>query len=183
MKIPKNAKLVHKGIIFDTYQWEQKMFDGSTATFEMLGRTATVKIIATQGDKIILGHEEQPDWGPFYDLFGGRVDEGEKPLDCAKRELMEEGGFASDDWELFKTEEPYHKMNWKIYTYIARNCKQINGQNLDPGEKIQIKLISWEEFLDLIIKDEFRGTNVELEVLRRHYLGTLDELKKKIFGL
>ncbi len=38
MKIPPNAKRVFKGIIFDVYQWQQKMFDGSKETFEMLKR-------------------------------------------------------------------------------------------------------------------------------------------------
>jgi len=33
--VPEEAKLVFKGIIYDVYQWEQKMFDGTFSTFEM----------------------------------------------------------------------------------------------------------------------------------------------------
>lgn len=36
--IPENAKLVFKGKIFDTYQWEQEMYDGSRVTFEKIKR-------------------------------------------------------------------------------------------------------------------------------------------------
>jgi len=33
MKIPKDAKLVFKGKIFDVYQWQQKVYDGTTVTY------------------------------------------------------------------------------------------------------------------------------------------------------
>ena len=102
MKIPPEAKCVFKGIIFDVYQWEQKMFDGSTATFEMLKRPNTLQVIAADENYIYLGQEEQPGKGPFFSLFGGRQEPGEDPLAGAKRELLEESGLAADDWELLK---------------------------------------------------------------------------------
>ena len=36
--IPPEAKCVFRGKIFDVYQWPQRLYDGSTATFEMLRR-------------------------------------------------------------------------------------------------------------------------------------------------
>ena len=60
MKIPINAKKVFSGIIFDTYQWEQEMYDGSHKIFEMVKRSPTVDVIATMDDKIITLWEEQP---------------------------------------------------------------------------------------------------------------------------
>ena len=36
MKVPKQAKRVFKGVIFDVYQWEQEMFDGTKEIFEKL---------------------------------------------------------------------------------------------------------------------------------------------------
>ena len=43
--IPKDARCVFKGVIFEVWQWEQKMFDGSMATFERIKRPDTVVII------------------------------------------------------------------------------------------------------------------------------------------
>ena len=60
MKIPDNAKLVFKGVIFDVYQWQQELFDGSQATFEALKRPGTVQVIPTVGDRVLLSYEEQP---------------------------------------------------------------------------------------------------------------------------
>jgi hypothetical protein len=60
-KIPKKARRVFKGVIFDVYHWPQKMFDNSTVTFEMLKRADTLQVIAITPDKkILLLKEQQP---------------------------------------------------------------------------------------------------------------------------
>src|SRR3989338_5835820 len=114
MKIPDQAKCVFQGKIFDIYQWEQKMFDGSYATFERAKRMGTVQIIATQGNKVLLSFESQPDKPNFYTLFGGRMEEGEEPLVAAKRELLEESGLEAKEWELFKVYDPISKIDWQL---------------------------------------------------------------------
>ena len=42
--IPANAKKVFHGVIFDVYQWEQEMFDGTKEIFEKLKRPDTVVV-------------------------------------------------------------------------------------------------------------------------------------------
>lgn len=76
--IPDHAKKVFSGVLFDTYQWEQKMYDGSTAVFEKLKRPDTVVVFPVLGDgTVVLTEQEQPGKEPFIGAAGGRVDEGE----------------------------------------------------------------------------------------------------------
>lgn len=166
MKLPKKAKQVFKGIIFDVYQWEQEMFDGSKATFEMIKRPDTVQVLATQQNEILISDEEQPQFGHHLGFFGGRVDAGEDPLQAAKRELLEEAGLASDDWELLQIFEPHGKFEWQVYFYVARNCENVAQQKLDPGEKIQIKSLTWDEFLETISGDKFSSKDIVLDILK-----------------
>ena len=79
--MPENAKLVFKGVLFDVYQWEQTMFDGSVETFEKLRRPNTSAVVASVGGKILMQREEQPDSGQFLSIPGGRCDEGESLLE------------------------------------------------------------------------------------------------------
>ncbi len=149
-KIPDNAKLVFKGIVFDVYHWQQEMFDGSFATFEALKKKDSVTILATVGDKIILNKEEQPNKLPFLALPGGMVEAGALPLDDAKRELLEETGYVTEGWQEWFVSDPLNtgRIEWNNYFYIARNCQKIAEQKLDPGEKIENILVSFEELLE-----------------------------------
>lgn len=181
MKIPPNAKKVFDGIIFDVYQWEQEMFDGTTSTFEMLKRPNTIEVIATVGDKILLSKQSQPNKKDFYSLFGGRAEGGEEPLDTAKRELLEESGLNSKDWELLKTYTPMHKIDWSIYMYVARNCTKTSDQKLDAGEKIEIVKCTFDEFIKIIESDNYWGNDLVLDILRMKQDGKLKEFEEKIF--
>jgi len=149
-KIPKNAKRVFKGVIFDVWQWPQKMFDGSTETFEMLKRADTAVVIPVVDDKILILIQLQPNRSEaFYSLAGGRRDKGETALNAAKREMLEETGYVSRDWKLWQTINPVNKIVWTSYTYIARDCIYWQPPRPDAGEKITTKLISFDEFLAL----------------------------------
>lgn len=181
-KIPPQAKRVFQGVIFEVYQWEQELFDGSKATFEMLKRPDTVEVIAVVGDKILLQEQEQPNVAPFLSLPGGRVDAGEEPLDAAKRELLEETGYVSDDWKHWLSFEPYQKMEWTIHWYIARDAKKVQETHLDAGEKITTQLITFDDLVALSEYDRFWGSEFQAALLRMRLDSTkLTTFKQKLF--
>lgn len=184
MKIPKNAKRVFKGVIYDVYQWQQKMFDSSYQTFEMMDRPNTVTVIPTQKDKIFIANETQPMVKKSaYSLFGGRIEKGESILRAAKRELLEESGLKSNDWELIKFYEPHYRIDWKIYLLVAKNCQQITKQNLDAGEKIKVKKVSFNQFLKIVDSKNFWGKDFANDLFRiKQNKKELAKFKKMIFG-
>ncbi len=181
MPIPKDAKKVFEGIIFDAYHWDQKQFDGSVKTFEMLRRPGSVQILPIIEDKIIIVKETQPTYPERYGLVGGQQDKDEQPLNAAKREMLEEIGYASEQWELLATKNLYTRIDWTIQTFIARECKKIAEQNLDPGEKITPMLVSFDEFMEIIIDPNFQSKDLSLDILTLYYKGQLEEFKKMLF--
>ncbi|MBI2473715.1 NUDIX hydrolase [Candidatus Uhrbacteria bacterium] len=151
-EIPTQAKRVFKGQIFDVYQWEQEMYDGTKEIFEKLRRSYTVEIIATTPEgKIIIQRQEQPDSDiAFLSLVGGRIEEGEDPLEAAHREMLEETGYASELWTHLDTYDGSNKVDWKNFIYAARNCEKISEQHLDPGERIEVLFVTFDEFIELV---------------------------------
>ncbi len=150
MKRPSPAKKVFSGVIFDVYQWKQKMFDGTLQTFERLKRPDTVDVIAVTDNKILVISDEQPGRDEITCLPGGRLDPDEKPQIAAVRELLEETGYESNKWKLLCQEQPVSKIDWTIYTFIARDITFKQKPHLDAGEKIRPSFITFEEFMQLI---------------------------------
>jgi ADP-ribose pyrophosphatase len=161
--IPKNAKRVFKGQIFDVYHWQQKMFDGSYATFEMLKRPDTIKVIAIKDNKVVILDQEQPGHDEFIDLPGGRHDnENESELGAAKRETLEETGMRFNNWRLVNVQQPYAKMDWFVYIFIATGFDKQQGQKLDNGEKIEVRLVNFDELKQLLENPKARHLPKEL---------------------
>lgn len=160
--IPPEAELKFSGIIYDIYQWPQKLFDGSTTTFEMLKRPDTVKIIAIKDDRLIITKQEQPRKDAFYDFPGGRVDkEDANELAAAKRELLEETGMSFKTWKLVKVEQPFNKIDWLVYTFLATDFISQTAQHLDGGEKIEVLEMTFDEVKQLANSPQSRYLDLE----------------------
>jgi ADP-ribose pyrophosphatase len=179
--IPKSAKCVFKGVIFDVYQWKQKQYDGTFKTFEMLKRPDTVEAIAILDGKIAISEQEQPLRGKFYGFFGGRAERGEKPLIAAKRELLEESGLKSNDWELLLTYRPVFKIEHSVFIYAARDCRKVAELQPDAGERLKVRFVTFDELLELVESDKWWGDSFKNDLFRMRYDGRLEGFRKKLF--
>ena len=79
--------------------------------------------------------------------------ENEDPLVAAKRELVEETGYESDEWEhlLSIPSNATIADNW-AHIYAATNCRKIADQSLDEMEFLNVKLYTPQE-IDTMIKE------------------------------
>jgi ADP-ribose pyrophosphatase len=174
--IPDYAKKVFRGVMFDVYQWEQEQFDGTKKTFEKIKRADTVVVFPVLNDgKIILTKQEQPGKDPFIGTTGGRVDEGEDILLAAKRELLEESGYEAEEFILWDAQHPTSKIDWVVYTFIAKGLKKVSEPNLDSGEKIELLFVTLDELIEEGIKENFS----EKEIVNHLYEAKLYQNKKE----
>lgn len=147
--IPKTAKKLFSGVIFDIYQWKQQMFDGSYETFEMAKRSDTVIVIGIVDGKVVIVNEEHPNGIIRKNSFpGGRVDNKDTSvLAAAQREIKEETGYSFKEWKLLNVQQPQSKIEWFVYLYVAWGVDSLDNPSLDSGEKIEIKLLDWDSVL------------------------------------
>ncbi len=165
--LPDHARCVFEGKIFKIYQWEQVLFDGTTAVFEKAVRADSAGVLAvTEDGKILLSEQEQPGMRPFKSLLGGVVDAGETPEQSARRELREEAGYEAGTIEPWFSVTPFSKIDWTITLFIAKNCKKVGEPILDSGEKIRVTPISFADFMEVVFDPAFRDEEVTNRVLR-----------------
>jgi ADP-ribose diphosphatase len=151
--IPDNASKVFSGQIFDVYQWPQKMFDGSTKTFELLKRSDTTQIIVVQDGKLFLVNDEQPGRSPRLHFPGGRADEDNSWHEAAVRELLEETGLVCKNLKLIDVVQPVPKIEWFVPWFVATDILSHKAQKLDAdGEKIEVIQKSFEDIRELVLK-------------------------------
>lgn len=81
----------------------------------------------------------------------------EDALEAAKRELMEESGYASDEWtHLLTIPSNATIADNYAYLYCAKNCRKVSGQHLDETEFLNVELHSREEIEELIRTGKFQ---------------------------
>jgi ADP-ribose pyrophosphatase len=148
--IPDQAQQVFGGVIYDVYQWDQTLYDGSSAKFEMLRRPDTVEAICITDDKIIVLDDSQPHYGSKLTLPGGRVDDSDDSIEAAaRREIKEETGYEFGQLKLIRAVQPHFKIEWFIYLFVAWDVSAKGEAHLDAGEKNTVSELSFAEVMEL----------------------------------
>jgi ADP-ribose pyrophosphatase len=109
------------------------------------GPTAVVLALTPEED-ILLVREFRPGVeAVLRELPGGLVDEGEKPLEAARRELLEETGYAGDLEYVGPMVDCAYSTRIR-HTFVARGCVKVGEPTPGEGESPELELVSLSEF-------------------------------------
>ena len=98
----------------------------------------------------------------------GMFNVGEKgPLVVAKKELLEETGYASDVWTYFgSTWESTSKLTNKMYLFMAKNCKKVSEQHLDENEHLDLIKISLDKAVEMVMDCKINANSTAHLILK-----------------
>lgn len=179
--VPESARLAFEGNLFDVYQWEQKLYDGTHATFEKVVRTDTAVIYPVLPDgRILLVEDSQPHRSAIITPPAGRLEDGEEPQPAIERELLEETGYKAERIEPFYVVQPYEKFDWFVHVFIGYGCKKTQEPKADPGEQIVLMPVTFDEMIALVVEGKIHQqgfTEIVLQAVAKPE--KMEELKRK----
>ena len=105
---------------------------------------------------IILKKEYRHCYGrDLIEIPAGGFERGEEGLEVAKRELLEETGYVSDDWQFIgRTVESSAKLTNYMHIYFADHCRKVSGQHLDATEEIEVLVMPLEQAVSMVMDNE-----------------------------
>jgi 8-oxo-dGTP pyrophosphatase MutT (NUDIX family) len=150
----------------DRFRYE----DGGEADREIVGHMGAVGVVAHDDQHLYLVRQPREAVGEpdVLELPAGKLDEeGEEPLDTAKRELAEEIGKAAEHWEHLST--IYTSPGFsdeQVYIYLATGLSDRKAE-IEENERIDIVEHPLSELDALIDEATDSKTLVGLYELRR----------------
>src|SRR4051812_13406488 len=136
------GKTVYEGKIATVRVDKFRFDDGEEAEREIIEHPGAVAVVAHDGERIYLVRQprEAVDEQALLELPAGKLDEeGEEPLDTAKRELAEEIGKAADTWEhltSFYTSPGFAAE--EVHLYLATDLRE---EQAEAGEEERIEIV------------------------------------------
>lgn len=159
---PRDAGL-HERIISEEQAWKGRFLDVRSAQVELpngrvTGRDlvrhpgASAVVALTESGKIVLVRQYRTAIDRVtVEIPAGKLDPGEDPLECAKRELHEETGFSASRIQYLTTIATTPGFcDEVIHIYMATGLT-FDGANPDDDEFVNVDLVPLSELIDAVL--------------------------------
>lgn len=143
----KNDKLIYKGPIFTLHQFDVEI-NNKTYKRDVLDHCEAVGVVVEKDNKYLLIKQFRYGIGKdTLEIPAGLIDEGETPLDAARRELQEEAGFDAEVFEKFYYLYPVPAYcNEAVHLFLAKNLTS-SSLPCDEDEDLEKVWMTKEEII------------------------------------
>ncbi|MBN6888342.1 ADP-ribose diphosphatase [Cytobacillus horneckiae] len=153
--------------------------NGKTSKREIIKHPGAVAVLAlTDDNKIVMVEQYRKALEKtIVEIPAGKLEKGEDPLECAKRELEEETGYgcAEMEWLIsFYTSPGF--ADEIVHLYIAKELKTVeNAASMDEDEFVNLMEVTLEEAIELVRNQKIYDAKTAYAV---QYLQLQGALKK-----
>jgi 8-oxo-dGTP pyrophosphatase MutT (NUDIX family) len=168
------AETSYEGRLFTVRSGTFRHEDGQEVQREWVEHQGAVGVVAHDGERVWLVRQPREAIGSpdLLEVPAGKLDEeGESPLDTAKRELGEEIGKAAEHWEplaRFYTSPGF--CDEEVHVFLATGLSDVRQPEVEEDERIEIVSHPLDD-LDALI-DEVRDSKTLIGLLElRRRLG------------
>jgi ADP-ribose pyrophosphatase len=147
-----SGELVFDGALLKVRRDIVRLPDGSQGVREYIRHPGAVAIVPLFDDGRVLLERQfrYPHGREFIEIPAGKLEPGEPHLETAKRELLEETGYAAAEWtRLCVIHTAIAYTDEAIEIFLARKLTQ-STRKLDVGEFLETFIVPFEEAIGMI---------------------------------
>ena len=163
----KSSEKVFSGKLIDLYFDHIELPNGKSSTREWIKHPGAVCIIPIlpNGNLCLIRQYRYGPRAEFIEIPAGKLDVGEDPLVCAKRELEEEIGYIAGKLTFLTNIHPAIGFsNEKMWVYLAEDLI-LSKQNLDQDEFLELYPLPVKKAIDLIYEGKITDVKTVIGIL------------------
>ena len=148
-----DGELVFDGALLKVRRDRVRLPDGGEATREYIRHPGAVAVVPLFDDGTVLLERQfrYPHRRTFIEVPAGKLDAGEPPLDTAMRELLEETGYAAQEWTRLGTmHTAIAYTDEAIALFLCRKMTRVGEPKLDPGEFVETLIVPFDEAIAMV---------------------------------
>jgi len=119
---------------------------------EIIEQKNASAILAFEGKKVLLVKQHRFPHGYVLEIPAGTIKKNEKPITCARRELIEETGYKPKNLKHLIDYFPNVGYNTQfIHCFVTNDIEKISEIKLEDDELISLQKIDFQKLLKMIL--------------------------------
>ncbi|TAM59590.1 NUDIX hydrolase [bacterium] len=172
----RSSRRVYEGRIINLRIDDVTLDDGRTHAYEIVEHPGAVCVIAqpTPSEIVMIRQYRPAIDRPLWEVPAGKLDSGERPVECAARELREETGYRCErvrELWTFYTSPGF--CDERLHLCLAEGLTAGPAEP-EPYERIQVEVMPLAQAWEMVTRDEIPDakTQIALAWAYRKRIGT-----------
>ena len=168
-----DSRKTYQGKIFYVTQDTARLEDGCTAIRDVVHHSGGVCVVplTEQNTVLMVQQFRYPMQEVTLEIPAGKIEPGEDPAACGRRELLEEVGRTCETYTYLGAVYPTPAYDTEvIHMYLAQGLSAPQSQQLDAEEFLDITELPLEEAVEQILQNKIPDAKTQIALLKTYVM-------------